>query len=272
MFACIITPVFNVLTSEPSLRSAIQGLVDAVLIPILVAGYLGFVRDGVLRIWFRRLGFWSDMTLSSAIVLALFLVGRALGQVVTRLDPRRLFMSFTDAHLLYAVPFFIVVAITIQLAIKMNRMIGVNVLRYFAEGVYHRPTSEERIFLVVDLQGSTQLAERLGSTRYFELLRRFVDGLTEPVLDSGGEIYQYAGDEVVVTWPMAVGVRTANCVRCFSASAQPSSATRPVHARFRSCAPLSWCTSRRHGDGRRAGRPQATNRVRRRHSQHRGAL
>ena len=49
-------------------------------------------------------------------------------------------------------------------------------------GVYHRPKAEERIFLFLDLEGSTQLAERLGSARYFELLRRFVDDLTEPVV------------------------------------------------------------------------------------------
>jgi adenylate cyclase len=39
--------------------------------------------------------------------------------------------------------------------------------------------------------------------------------LTEPVLAAEGEIYQYAGDEVVITWPIDAGVRSANCVRCF---------------------------------------------------------
>jgi adenylate cyclase len=97
----------------------------------------------------------------------------------------------------------------------MNRLIGANVLGYFVAGVYHRPKAEERIFLFLDLEGSTQLAERLGSARYFELLRHFVDDLTEPVLETEGEIYQYAGDEVVVTWTTRVGVRAANCVRCF---------------------------------------------------------
>jgi adenylate cyclase len=35
------------------------------------------------------------------------------------------------------------------------------------------------------------------------------------VLETEGEIYQYAGDEVVITWPIEAGVRAANCVRCF---------------------------------------------------------
>jgi adenylate cyclase len=212
---CVIAPVFNVLTSEASLGSAIQALVDAPLITLLVGGYLMFVRDGRLRPWFRCLGFATDLVLSSAIVLVLFLVGRAAGQVATSLDPGRFVRSFTDAHLAYALPFFAVLATTVQFVLQMNRIIGANVLGYFVAGVYHRPKAEERIFLFLDLEGSTQLAERLGSARYFELLRHFVDDLTEPVLETEGEIYQYAGDEVVVTWTTRVGVRAANCVRCF---------------------------------------------------------
>jgi len=114
-----------------------------------------------------------------------------------------------------ALPFFAAVAVTIQFVLQMNRMIGTNVLGYFAAGVYRAPKAEERIFLFLDLQGSTQLAERLGSERYFELLRRVVDDLTDPVLEAEGEIYQYAGDEIVVTWTLDAGTRQANCVRCF---------------------------------------------------------
>jgi class 3 adenylate cyclase len=215
LVACAITPVFNVLTSQASLREVIQGLVDAVLISLLVGGYLSFIRDGWARPWFQHFGFRTDLALSSAIVLGLFLVGRAVGQVATSLDPRRFLTSFADAHLVYALPFFVVIAVTIQFLLQMNRMIGANVLGYFVAGVYHRPKAEERIFLFLDLAGSTQIAERLGSARYFELLRRFADDLTEPVLETEGEIYQYAGDEVVITWPMATGLRAANCIRCF---------------------------------------------------------
>ena len=133
-----------------------------------------------------------------------------------------------------ALPFFAVVAVTFQFIMQMNRMIGANVLGYFAAGVYRRPTAEERVFLFVDLVGSTQLAERLGSARYFELLRRFVDDLSEPVVEAEGEIYQYAGDEVVITWPLAAGVRAANCVACFFAiRTADERARRPVRARVR---------------------------------------
>jgi adenylate cyclase len=213
--ACGLSVVFNLLTAEASLGEAVQGVADGALVSLLVGSYLLFLRDGWLRRWFRRLTFREDFALSSAIVVALFLVGRATGQVVTTWRPRRFLMSFTDAHLLYALPFFVLLATAIIFVLQMNRLVGANVLGYFAAGVYHQPTAEERVFLFLDLEGSTQLAERLGSARYFELLRRFVDDLTDPVLEADGEIYQYAGDEVVITWPLGRGVRDANCVRCF---------------------------------------------------------
>jgi adenylate cyclase len=216
LLVCIVTPVFNVLTSAPTLRSAVQGVVDGVLVSGLVGGYLQFFRDGYVRSWFRRRSFAADLAISSPTVVALFLVGRGIGQVVTTLDPGHFATSFTEPHLLFfALPYFVVLAVAMLFALQMNRMIGANALRYFVAGRYHRPTAEERILLFLDLERSTTLAERLGSDRYFELLRRFVDDLTDPIVASRGEIYQYAGDEVVVTWPLAEGLRAANCVRCF---------------------------------------------------------
>jgi class 3 adenylate cyclase len=217
LVACAITPFFNALTAAPTLAEVVQGMLDALLISLLVGGYLLFVHDGRLRPWFRRLGFWTDLVLSSVIVLGLFLAGRATGQALMHLDPRRFVSSFADAHLRLALPYFVVIAVAVQFVLQVNRLIGANVLGYFAAGVYRRPTPEERVFLFLDLEGSTQLAERLGSAQYFELLRRFVDDLTDPVIEAEGEIYQYAGDEVVITWPIEAGLREANCVACFFA-------------------------------------------------------
>ncbi len=143
------------------------------------------------------------------------LVARAFGRLATSGSPARFVASFSDRHLLVALPFFAVAAFALQFVIQMNRMVGANVLGYYAAGTYHRPKEEERIFLFLDLEGSTRLAERLGSAAYYELLRRFVDDLTDPVVETQGEIYRYAGDEVVVVWREDRGLRDGNCVRCF---------------------------------------------------------
>jgi adenylate cyclase len=213
--AAVLAAIFNLLTSAATVHEAIQGVVDALLISALVGTYVIVLRDGWLRGWLRRLSFRANLAVNSAIVIGLFLIGRALGQVLVTGQPGRFARSFTDAHLLYALPFFVVLVVLFNFLLQMNRVIGTNVLRYFVAGVYHRPKAEERVFLFVDLEGSTMLGERLGSARYFDLLRRFVDDVSGPILDARGDIYQYAGDEIVVTWDLATGVRSANCIRCF---------------------------------------------------------
>ncbi len=61
----------------------------------------------------------------------------------------------------------------------------------------------------------TGIAEQLGHIRYFELLNDFFKDIDEPIERHKGEIYQYVGDEVVVTWPLNAGVENANCLNCF---------------------------------------------------------
>jgi adenylate cyclase len=215
LVACVIAPFFNLLTDERATSAAAQGVVDALLISMAVGGYLLFVRDGLLRGWFRRLPFLANLALNGSAVLILFLLARGVGQVIGSGRIDRFYLSFLDTHLFYALPFFAVFAFALQFVLQMNRMVGTNVLGYFVAGVYHRPVEERRIFMFLDLVGSTQLAERLGSARYYELLRRFVDDLSGPIVATGGEIYQYAGDEVVITWREDRGLRNAACVRCY---------------------------------------------------------
>lgn len=67
-------------------------------------------------------------------------------------------------------------------------------------GEYQRPKIENRIFIFLDINESTSIAEDLGHEKYFRMLRDFFSDITLPVLSNDGEIYQYVGDEVLVTW------------------------------------------------------------------------
>jgi adenylate cyclase len=99
--------------------------------------------------------------------------------------------------------------------VQINRMVGQEILMKFLRGRYVRPTQEERVFMFLDLKGSTTIAEKLGPT-YYRLLNDFFHDLSQPVMMTRAEIYQYVGDEVVLTWELERGMRDANCVRVFS--------------------------------------------------------
>ena len=73
----------------------------------------------------------------------------------------------------------------------------------------------ERVFMFLDITSSTSIAENLGHVKYFELLNDFFNDLAKPIEDHKGEIYQYVGDEVVVSWALEEGISDANCLNCF---------------------------------------------------------
>lgn len=100
---------------------------------------------------------------------------------------------------------------------EFQQHIAHNVVGNFFTGRYDRPRQEERIFMFLDMKSSTTLAERMGHERYFDLLNRYYADLTRSISTTSGEIWQYVGDEVVITWNMEQGLRDADCLRCFFA-------------------------------------------------------
>ena len=69
--------------------------------------------------------------------------------------------------------------------------------------------------MFLDLRGSTSIAEELSEDRYFNFLKDAYRDATPSILNSKGEIYQYVGDEIVVSWKKESGIENANSLRCF---------------------------------------------------------
>ncbi|MGQ1786507.1 MULTISPECIES: adenylate/guanylate cyclase domain-containing protein [unclassified Saccharicrinis] len=99
--------------------------------------------------------------------------------------------------------------------LQVNDKFGPGILLKFIRGKYHHPKKEQRIFLFSDMRSSTTIAEKLGNEKYFNLLNDVYSDITEAILVNKGEIYQYVGDEIVITWPLIRGVQDGNCINCF---------------------------------------------------------
>lgn len=102
-----------------------------------------------------------------------------------------------------------------QFALQINDKFGRGVLWSFIKGKYHQPREETRIFMFVDLVSSTHIAETLGNKKYHNLLRDFFADVTNPILYNNGDIYQYVGDEIVISWNMPEKLPTHECIQCF---------------------------------------------------------
>jgi len=109
---------------------------------------------------------------------------------------------------------FVVTAVFI-FVFQISQIVGGRTLRDWVLGRYHRPREEERFFLFVDLAGSTALAERIGPVGVHKFLNRIFLLASDPVDDHRGEIYQYVGDEMVITWTERDGRPAARPLGCF---------------------------------------------------------
>ena len=104
--------------------------------------------------------------------------------------------------LLVAFVYAAVVNLVVDFVRQVDRKLGPGELARFIAGKYHTPREEERIFMFLDLTSSTTHAEQLGHIRYSRLLQDCFFDLTDVVTRYNAEVYQYVGDEVVLTWKL----------------------------------------------------------------------
>ncbi len=125
------------------------------------------------------------------------------------------------ATFIISVSVYVVLSVVfINLLIQINRKFGHGVLWRMFVGTYHKPKNEHRIFMFLDLQNSTGLAETLGHYNYSRFIQACIHDLTEIIIRYKAQVYQYVGDEIVLTWPAKTGIRNYNCISLFYAYEQ----------------------------------------------------
>ncbi|HEY3251061.1 MAG TPA: adenylate/guanylate cyclase domain-containing protein [Ignavibacteria bacterium] len=103
---------------------------------------------------------------------------------------------------------------------QVNKKFGPGILWKLFSGKYHRPRQEERIFMFLDLRSSTTIAEKLAHIRYSEFIQDCFYDITSIIARYKAEIYQYVGDEIILTWEMNKGMENENCFHFYFAFKQ----------------------------------------------------
>jgi len=93
--------------------------------------------------------------------------------------------------------------------------IGGRVLLNLILGKYHNPRIETRIFMFLDMKDSTTHAENLGHIKFSSLIQDSLNDLTKTIIEHKVEVYQYVGDEAVLTWGIKEGFENANCIQAY---------------------------------------------------------
>jgi adenylate cyclase len=190
-------------------------------IGMLIGAGVGAGEEFVLPDWSRALSFaWLNFLRISSytllMIVALVLVNTADGMIRFELGPIE-----GAAH--YAVGgglgrdllFAFIASAAVTALLQVRKLHNPGEIRRLLTGRYHYPQEEQRVFLFADLVDSTGIAERLGHIAYSSFLRDCFSDVSEAILAWNGQVYQHAGDCVIVTWMFDRGVRSAECVECF---------------------------------------------------------
>lgn len=202
-------------------------IVESVLAGIC-AGIATYIVDHapVLRAAGRRLSTPATVLLRTGMYTALIIAFTCVAVIIRAplvlgISPLALshdagFLEFVfGGQFLTLLVLLLLASFGISFVREIHRMFGPGLFTKLVLGTYHRPIEEERIIMFLDLNNSTQLAEKLGPLRFAEFKNDFFHDLAEPVLATRGEVFQYVGDEVVLTWELSKGLPDARWLRFF---------------------------------------------------------
>jgi adenylate cyclase len=124
--------------------------------------------------------------------------------------------AWNSFYLVLAIYYFFM-TLMISFINQMNRRYGPGVLVPLLLGRYRNPREEERIFLFMDLKSSTSIAEQLGHLQYSAFIRDVFSDISQDIAEYNAQIYQYVGDEIVLTWHTWEGLKKFCCIHFFFA-------------------------------------------------------
>ncbi|MEO8559396.1 MAG: adenylate/guanylate cyclase domain-containing protein [Rhodospirillales bacterium] len=212
-FACPGGALYGVATGGQNWgHDALRGVITALFISICIAVFeISLATHGKLA-WLRQAPFALVLLARTLVYLAIIVVGLEIGRVAVG-DPGSLF-ALNPAFKM-SVAFSLAASLVFNFINQIARILGRGVLGSLVLGRYHRPRSEERLFLLVDMKDSTSIAERIGDLAFHNLLNDFFATLAQAVNAVGGDIHKFIGDEAIAVWQPKRGLRNAACLTCF---------------------------------------------------------
>lgn len=205
-------------------------LASSLLYSFIAASLGGFIFGGMevfyLRNLLRKKPFGIVLLTKSIIYMGMLLIvyfvsislyfkNEYQASVLNRDVLMQSYGFMTQSYVLLELLFWGVIMIGTFVYLEISDRFGPGGFSGFLWGRYHHPKKETRIFMFLDIKDSTYIAEVLGHKSYFNFLNDFFSDITDSVIFTRGEIYQYVGDEVVVSWTLKNGLKNAHCLQCF---------------------------------------------------------
>jgi adenylate cyclase len=208
----IIDIVTHLLNTDISEDNFLRELVFRSILVFVMSCFMGYLFVFTFRTIFSDKPLWVHfLSKSFLVILAAGLMNllvyiletaitdnRSLSNALTDFFQNKLSIAWVTKRMLY---WLVIFSIT-QLFIEINDKYAPGIFISILSGKYKKPVNENRIIMFMDLKDSTPIAEKLGHEDYFLFIREFIVHISNAIITHEGIIYQYVGDEVVVSWPL----------------------------------------------------------------------
>ncbi len=198
----------------------------AIFLGICYGLLLGFIQYYLDQNFFRKYGLGKIILLKSAASLAVLM----LLVVLLRYAFFDLLIMPTlpagiatkqneswDALFLLLAIYYSFMTLLISFINQVNKKYGPGILIPLLLGQYRHPKEERRIFMFMDLKSSTTIAEKLGHLHYSAFIRDCFADINEVLHSHRAQVYQYVGDEIVITWNELEGINNHHCIEFYFA-------------------------------------------------------
>lgn len=209
-FWTLIDVVMTLVSSLSHLDNPLNNILLRVCFVFVMSLVMGYLFVFSLKKIFRNYPLWVNFLLKSLILLfAAFFMNFLVHFIENKFIEGQ---SFYDAvynfmyeavsgqWLLEKTFYWLVLFLVTQLYIEINEKYSPGVFLDIIMGKYFVPKVEDRIVMFIDLKDSTPIAEKMGHQQYFLFIREFIYDVSLALIEYNGRIYQYVGDEIVVSW------------------------------------------------------------------------
>ncbi len=159
------------------------------------------------RFVIRKNGFIIlTISLGGALVFVLFEV---LFQKSSLIEALRNVPAFLKSEIfLSAFIYLLIFSIVLNIFRAVSEHLGPQAFWVALLGKYNKPFEEDRTFIFLDLKGSTGIAEKLGHARYSLFINECFQILTTYIYEYDAVLYQFVGDEAVLSWKTSMAKNT----------------------------------------------------------------
>ncbi|MEO6489111.1 MAG: adenylate/guanylate cyclase domain-containing protein [Ferruginibacter sp.] len=214
--------VFMTLVTDLSHLRPLNNLLWRVFFVFGMSLIMGYLFVFTLKKMFRNFPLWINFLLKSLILLLSaffmnflvhfienkFILGISISASVHKFA----YEAISGQWLLEKTIYWLVLFLFTQLYIEINEKYSPGVFLDIILGKYFVPKVENRIVMFIDLKDSTPTAERMGHQQYFLFIREFIYDVSLAIIEHNGRIYQYVGDEIVVSWFLSKK-NISNCLK-----------------------------------------------------------